>query len=50
MGESPRHLARELVLKRLYAAEIGEIDPDQILTTIGDDGVLSEKHLAFARE
>lgn len=50
MGESPRHLARELVLKRLYAAEIGEIDPDQILVTIGDDGVLSERHLAFARE
>ncbi len=50
MGESPRHLARELVLKRLYAAEIGEIDPDQILVTIGDDGVLAEKYLAFARE
>jgi len=47
---SPRRRARELVLKRLYAHEIGEISSDQVLTQINDDTGLSEKNQTFARE
>jgi N utilization substance protein B len=37
MSESPRSLARELVLKALYAVECGEASPDNDLFDIGSE-------------
>jgi N utilization substance protein B len=48
--ESPRRLARELVLKRLYAAEVGEITPDDVLKNVVEEKSLGKKNLEFARE
>ena len=48
--ESPRRLARELVLKRLYAAEVGEITPDDVLKDVVEEKSLGKKNLEFARE
>jgi len=45
-----RRRARELVLKRLYATEIGEIAPVDIEEYVADDDKLSEKHQNFARD
>jgi N utilization substance protein B len=50
MEESPRRRARELVLKRLYAAEVEEIDQDEIIKRIVDEDSLSERNLEFARQ
>ena len=48
--ESPRRLARELILKGLYAAEIGESEPDYLLNTVLNDPELSKKNKAFAKD
>jgi N utilization substance protein B len=50
MGESPRRRVRELVLQALYAAEIEELDPEDVIKSILLDQDLSEKNQAFARE
>jgi N utilization substance protein B len=50
MGESPRRRARELVLKRLYAAEVEENEPEQIIRSIHEDETLSERNREFARQ
>jgi transcription antitermination factor NusB len=50
MEESPRRRARELVLKRLYAAEIGEIESDDVLENVVDERNLGKKNYAFSRE
>ncbi len=50
MGESPRRRVRELALQALYAAEIEELDPEEIIKSILDDQDLSEKNQTFARE
>ncbi len=50
MEESPRRRARELVLKRLYASEIGEIESDDVIKNVVDEKALGKKNLEFARE
>lgn len=50
MEESPRRRARELVLKRLYAAEVEEIDTDEMIERIVDEESLSERNLEFVRQ
>jgi N utilization substance protein B len=50
MGDSPRRLARELVLQALYAAEIEELDAENIIQSILEGQELSEKNLTFARD
>jgi len=50
MEESPRRRARELVLKRLYAAEVEEIDSEEAIERIVDEESLSERNLEFVRQ
>lgn len=50
LDESPRRRARELVLKGLYAIEIGEADLVYVEADILDDPVLSKKNQKFANE
>ena len=50
MEDSPRRRARELVLKRLYAAEIGEIESDEVIERVVDEKALSKKNVEYARE
>jgi len=47
---SPRHRARELVLKSLYALDCGTADPDKSFKEISDDVSLPERQLKFARD
>ena len=47
---SPRHRARELVLKSLYALDCGTADPDKSFKEISDDVSLPERQLKFAQE
>lgn len=49
MSASTRHLAREQVLKALYAGEIGEIDAPLLLDQLMSEEGLSEKHAEFGR-
>jgi N utilization substance protein B len=49
MNTSSRHLAREQVLKALYAEEIGEVDAAALLERLLADEGLSEKHAEFGR-
>ena len=49
MGTSPRHRARELVLQGLYAQEIGEIPPQEVVDKILVDEDLSEVTIEYAR-
>jgi len=49
MAPSPRHRARELVLQGLYAEEIGEISPEEVVDKVIVDGDLSETTLEYAR-
>lgn len=49
MTTSSRHLAREQVLKALYAEEIGEVDAAALLETLLVDEGLSEHHAEFGR-
>lgn len=49
MSTSSRHLARELVLKALYAEEIGDADALVLLNKLMADEGLSEKHAEFGR-
>lgn len=49
MEASTRHLARETVLKALYASEIGESAPEEDLQELIDESELSEPHAEFAR-
>lgn len=49
-ADSPRRIARELILKGLYAAEIGENEPDYLLDTVLNDPELSKKNKAFAKD
>lgn len=48
--ESPRRIARELILKGLYAAEIGESETDYLLNTVLNDPELSNKNKDFAKQ
>ena len=50
LDKSPRRRARELVLKGLYAIEIGEADLSFVESDILDDPVLSKKNQKFANE
>lgn len=50
LDESPRRRARELVLKGLYAIEIGEADLAFVEVDILDDPALSKKNQKFANE
>jgi N utilization substance protein B len=47
--ESPRHQARELVLKGLYAYESSEQEPDAAFDNIATGQKLAEKYKEFAR-
>ena len=47
---SPRHRARELVLKSLYAIDCGTADPDKSFKEISDDASLPERQLKFAQD
>jgi transcription antitermination protein NusB len=49
MGQSVRRLARESVLKGLYAEEIGSLSSDEVLRTVVLDGNLSQAGAEFAR-
>ena len=49
MTTSSRHLAREQVLKALYAEEIGDADASALLEQLMADEGLSEKHAEFGR-
>jgi N utilization substance protein B len=49
MASSPRHRARELVLQGLYAEEIGEIPPEEVVDEVIVDSDLSEEKLDYAR-
>jgi N utilization substance protein B len=49
MGQSVRRLARESVLKGLYAEEIGSLSSDEVLRTVVLDGHLSQAGAEFAR-
>ncbi|MBN1213719.1 MAG: transcription antitermination factor NusB [candidate division Zixibacteria bacterium] len=49
MGESPRRKARETVLQALYACEINDDDPDDIIDGLLDETSLSQKNADFAR-
>ncbi|MBU0984743.1 MAG: transcription antitermination factor NusB [candidate division Zixibacteria bacterium] len=49
MSESPRSRARELVLKGLYAEEVGDIPHDEVLARIIVADDLSQLALEFAR-
>ncbi len=49
MAENSRRIARELVLKGLYAEEIGEIPPNEVLEKVLVDRELSHDSLDFAR-
>jgi transcription antitermination protein NusB len=49
MAPSPRHRARELVLQGLYAQEIGEIPPEEVVDKVIVDDDLSKETLDYAR-
>ena len=49
MEESPRRQARELVLKGLYACEIEENVPDDIVRDLIESAELPERQIEFAR-
>ena len=49
MTESPRRKARETVLRALYACEINDGDPDEIVESILNEASLPEKNVGFAR-
>ena len=49
MNTSSRHLAREQVLKALYAEEIGDADASALLEQLMSEAGLSEKHAEFGR-
>ncbi len=46
----PRHKARELVLKSLYALDCGSADPDKSFKLLSAEVSLPEKYLNFAAE
>jgi len=47
-ASSPRHRARELVLQGLYAQEIGEISPEEVVDRVIVDSDLSEETIGYA--
>ncbi len=49
MAPSPRHRARELVLQGLYAQEIGEVSPEEVVDKVIVDDELSVETLKYAR-
>ncbi len=49
MRESPRRKARIVVLKALYACEVPDNIPDDIIGTIIEDSKLAPKNIEFAR-
>ncbi|MFZ5979183.1 MAG: transcription antitermination factor NusB, partial [Candidatus Zixiibacteriota bacterium] len=49
MEESPRRQARELVLKSLYACEIEENHPDDVIRQIIETAELPGRQVEFAR-
>lgn len=49
MSESPRRRARELALQALYAFEVAENEPQDILDRVIVDDTLSPRNLEFAR-
>ena len=50
MSESPRSLARELVLQALYAVECGEASPGDDLFDIGSEEPPSPRSTEYARK
>jgi len=50
VNDSPRRLARELVLKGLYAEDVSGIAAEDIIRSVVDDESLSEKTLGFAHQ
>ncbi len=50
VNNSPRHKARELVLKSLYALDCGTTDPDKSFREISDNVTLPERQLKFAQD
>lgn len=46
----PRHKARELVLKSLYALDCGTTDPEKSFKQLSEDSALSERHIRFASQ
>jgi len=49
VARSPRSHARELVLKGLYALEVGGASPDDVTTSVIADDGLDAQSLEFAR-
>ncbi len=49
LSDSPRRRARELVLHGLYACELSENDPRDVLKQIVGDSALSEKNQTYAK-
>ena len=49
MADSPRRKARETVLRALYASEINENGPDEIIDNFLEEASLSEKNADFVR-
>lgn len=47
---SPRHKARELVLKSLYALDCGTADPDKSFKQLSEESSLTERHMKFASQ
>lgn len=46
----PRHKAREIVLKSLYALDCGTADPEKSFKQISSETSLPERHLNFASQ
>jgi len=47
--ESPRHLARELVLQALYAIEHGKVEPSADFSNVAGNGSLPPKSVEYAK-
>lgn len=50
MSENPRHIARVIVLKSIYAIEHSDSDIDEVFDSISDPENISEKYKKFAAE
>jgi len=49
MEESPRRQAREIIMKGLYACEVEENAPEDIIRGIIENTELAQRHIDFAR-
>ena len=50
MSDSPRHIARVVVLKTLYAMEHSDADLNSVFPQIAKEENLKDKHASFSRE